>query len=118
MKNFIFTAVIVLFGVGGWWVFTPHANPQQTPTPSASSQAAGAYTLTQVAIHNSERSCWTAISGSVYDLTQFVGQHPGGQQAILSLCGTDGTDAFNAKHGGQPRPVQELAGLKIGTLAQ
>ena len=136
MKNFVIAAVVVLFGVGGWIVFSPHANPQLVPTPSPVStgspqataskgtatpqpqQAPGTYTMAQVAAHNSQSSCWTAINGSVYDLTQFVGQHPGGSGAIVSICGTDGTDAFNGKHGGQARPAQELAGLKIGTLAQ
>jgi hypothetical protein len=38
--------------------------------------------------------------------------------AILSLCGKDGTVAFNAQHGGQGRPETELASFKIGTLVQ
>jgi cytochrome b involved in lipid metabolism len=76
------------------------------------------YTMADVAQHNSQSSCWTVVNGSVYDLTAFIGQHPGGPGAIVSLCGIDGTDAFTGKHGGQPRPEQELASLKIGTLAR
>ena len=83
-----------------------------TPSTTAS------FTMQQVAVHNSAASCYSAISGSVYDLTPFVGRHPGGAAAIKSLCGVDGTAAFTGQHGGQGRPVSELASLKIGVLAQ
>ncbi len=76
------------------------------------------YAMADVAAHNSGASCWTAINGGVYDVTSWIKQHPGGQQAILSLCGTDGSAAFNGQHGGQARPASELATFKIGTLAQ
>ncbi|MEI7709620.1 MAG: cytochrome b5 domain-containing protein [bacterium] len=42
--------------------------------------------------------------------------HPGGSQAILYLCGIDGTKAFNDQHGGQARPERELASFVIGKL--
>jgi cytochrome b involved in lipid metabolism len=89
------------------------------PRSSAGASAAsGSYTMTQVAAHADASSCWTTIGGGVYDLTSWVNQHPGGRAAILSLCGKDGTSAFEAQHGGQARPEEELASLKIGALAQ
>lgn len=91
----------------------PAKTPAQTPTQPAT---VGTYTMAQVAAHNNTASCYTAIGGSVYDLTGFINQHPGGAGAILSLCGKDGTAAFSAQHGGNPRPANELASLKIGTL--
>ncbi len=75
-------------------------------------------TLAVVATHNSRTSCWTAISGSVYDLTGWIPNHPGGEAAILGLCGKDGTAAFAGKHGGDARPKTVLAGFKIGVLTQ
>jgi cytochrome b involved in lipid metabolism len=75
-------------------------------------------TLADIAKHNSASSCYTTVSGGVYDLTSFINQHRGGSQAILSLCGIDGTAKFMAQHGGQGRPEQELASLRIGTLAK
>jgi cytochrome b involved in lipid metabolism len=74
------------------------------------------HSLADVAKHNNEQSCWTAINGNVYDVTSWIGQHPGGERAILSLCGKDGTSAFTNKHGGQPRPEQELKNFLIGVL--
>lgn len=74
------------------------------------------FTLSQVSTHNTVANCYSAINGSVYNLTSFVANHPGGQSAIASLCGKDGSAAFNNQHGGQQRPVNELANFKIGTL--
>ncbi len=91
---------------------------QTSATSKTATQTAGTYTLADIAKHNSPSSCYTAVSGGVYDLTPFINQHRGGSQAILSLCGIDGTAKFMAQHGGQGRPEQELASLKIGTLAK
>ncbi len=74
------------------------------------------YTLADVAKHSSQSSCWSAINGNVYDLTRWINQHPGGPDAILSICGTDGSAAFNAQHGGQGRPAQELTNFYIADL--
>jgi cytochrome b involved in lipid metabolism len=102
----------------------PAASAPATPgndggkrTPSASSSAAASYTLADVARHANASSCWTAIGGNVYDVTKWVGQHPGGQRAILGLCGKDGTSAFTAQHGGQRRPEADLKQFLIGTLS-
>ncbi len=98
----------------------PHetTNPNPPSTTPTSTTGATTYTMAQVATHNSRTSCYTVISGSVYDLTSWIGQHPGGQFAILGLCGKDGTTSFNDQHGGQARPESELASFKIGTLVQ
>ncbi len=74
------------------------------------------YTLAQVATHNDSSSCWSAINGFVYDLTSWISNHPGGEGAILSICGKDGSNAFNNQHGGQGRPENILETFKIGTL--
>jgi cytochrome b involved in lipid metabolism len=92
---------------------SPESGLSDTPGVSA-----GAITLAQVAGHNSKASCWAAISGSVYDLTAWIPNHPGGEQAILSLCGKDGTAAFNGQHGNNIKAKAVLAGFKIGALAQ
>ena len=60
--------------------------------------------------------CWTAVNDGVYNLTPFVNQHPGGVANIARICGVDGTSAFTDQHGGERRPANELASLKIGAL--
>lgn len=76
------------------------------------------YTLADVAKHNVQTNCWTTVNGGVYDVTTWIKQHPGGAQAIIGLCGIDGSDAFNGQHGGERRPASELASFKIGDLAK
>lgn len=102
---------------------TPTATPSPTPTPTptpteelASEPEVVGYTLAQVAQKNSAAECWVAIDGGVYDLTQWIRSHPGGQGAITQLCGTDGTAQFLGKHGGQSRPSSTLDGYLIGPL--
>jgi len=98
-------------------VVTPTATPTPTPTPTATpTPTIAGYTMAQVRANNSARSCWTAIDGVVYDLTRWISSHPGGAGAILFLCGTDGTNAFNAQHANQARPAIRLDGYKLGPL--
>ncbi|MCA9364034.1 cytochrome b5 domain-containing protein [Candidatus Kaiserbacteria bacterium] len=85
--------------------------PVEDPTP----EAAGLTTAT-VALHNSRTSCWTIINGAVYDLTGWIPKHPGGEQAILQLCGIDGSAKYNRQHGGGKKQATILAGFKIGIL--
>ena len=84
---------------------------------TGSASGAAAYSMVEVAKHSSASSCWAAINGKVYDLTSWINQHPGGPGPILSLCGTDGSVAFNGQHGGQRRPEQELTSFYIGNLS-
>jgi cytochrome b involved in lipid metabolism len=109
---FLVAALIVIMGIV---YMTKSSNnlPEKTitsPKPNAS------YTLAEVATHADASSCWAVINNSVYDLITWINQHPGGPDKILGLCGKDGSDAFNGKHGGQQRPTNELAGFFIGTL--
>jgi hypothetical protein len=97
---------------------TPAVTPKPSVTPPAPIPAPtpSGYTMTQVRQHASAASCWSAVNGSVYDLTSWINQHPGGSEAILGLCGRDGSATFNDQHGGQRRPANELAGFRIGAL--
>lgn len=88
---------------------------QKSATPIAGSTDTS-YTMVQVATHKTPADCWAAVNGKVYNLTSFIQKHPGGDQAILSLCGIDGSAAFNAQHGGQEKPEKVLEGFAVGTL--
>lgn len=142
MKSIVAFIVIVLVGLGVWW-FVSQQNPAPIDTAS---QAAGnsepvggatasssppqqtgggtntaetgpaALTMAAVAAHTNIASCWTVIDATVYDLTAWIPQHPGGQQAILSLCGKDGTAAFRAQHGHAKMQENILASFLLGPL--
>lgn len=87
-----------------------------TDTTSTSDSAPRTYTLAEVAQHSTQESCWTAVGDSVYDLSSFVAQHPGGERNIMKICGVDGTALFEAQHGSTESAQSVLASLKIGTL--
>lgn len=89
-----------------------------TSTDSSQTPAAGTYALADIASHNTQSSCWTAVGGNVYDLTSFVSAHPGGVENIMKVCGVDGTATFAAQHGSNENAQAALASLKIGILAQ
>ena len=74
------------------------------------------YTREEVAIHNSSTSCWSIVENSVYDLTSWIKNHPGGPEAISAMCGKDATELFNSQHGGQSNPLQALEQHNIGSL--
>lgn len=82
--------------------------------PIATTQSS--FTAADVAAHNSQTSCYVTVGGNVYDLSAWIAQHPGGSQAILGLCGTDGTAPFTAQHGSSAKAQAALAAFKIGTL--
>ncbi|KIK95385.1 hypothetical protein PAXRUDRAFT_827077 [Paxillus rubicundulus Ve08.2h10] len=56
------------------------------------------YTLAQVAEHKTTASCWVIIRNKVYDVTDFLFDHPGGPQVILDFGGQDATAAYVPIH--------------------
>jgi hypothetical protein len=81
-------------------------------------KVAAGYTLEKVKANASAASCWTVIKGNVYDLTKWIGSHPGGESAITSLCGTDGSASFASQHEGKSKPESRLAGYLLGPLTK
>ncbi len=128
-KSTIIFSVIVLLLLGaiggGIWVTLNNRQAQPLPDNQTSDQAK-AYTLSEVARHASKDDCWAIISDDVYDLTEFINRHPGGDE-ILRACGTDATTLFNSRQtqdgqwvgSGTPHSqaaMEQLAKLKIGTV--
>jgi cytochrome b involved in lipid metabolism len=71
-----------------------------------------------VAVHGTDLDCYTAISGKVYDVTAFFGEHPGGDKNLLRVCGIDATTVFSQKHGKDENAIGTLADFQIGTLGK
>lgn len=58
------------------------------------------YTLEQVSEHSTSGDCWLVIFDKVYDVTEFLHEHPGGEFIICEHAGRDATIAFkNTLHG-------------------
>jgi L-lactate dehydrogenase (cytochrome) len=51
-----------------------------------------AINLLQVQRHNDCDSCWVIVEGEVYDVTDFLEEHPGGANIILRYAGKDATE--------------------------
>jgi cytochrome b involved in lipid metabolism len=84
--------------------FSPTRTPATatpTPQPSEPPVADGCpmerYTLDDIWEHNDESSCWYALYGVVYDVTDYIDAHPGGRGHILAYCGREATDDFEAE---------------------
>jgi hypothetical protein len=58
-----------------------------------------------VAQHNNRNSCWIIVKDEVFDVTDFLDQHPGGAGIILKYAGKDATQEYEALH--QPGTIEE-----------
>lgn len=66
------------------------------------------FTREEVSKHNTENDCWVIINDSVYDVTTFLQDHPGGIHAIMTNAGKDATDDFSAvKHSSNANTFKE-----------
>lgn len=59
---------------------------------------------------------WTVIDGEVYDITNYVDQHPGGKKKILRGQSKDASEMFHRFHPGLKISNTVLQFLKIGDL--
>lgn len=75
------------------------------------------YYASEIAMHNKSDDCWGIINGTVYNLTQFIQEHPGGDKIILVNAGLDMTTDYNyIKHNQRPQIEGLLQKYKIGVL--
>jgi len=72
----------------------------------------------QVLQHCTELDCWIIVRNGVYNLTEFLKQHPGGRDIILSRAGGDATSFFTIRHGGSTEQVAMIDRFRIGELPE
>jgi len=57
------------------------------------------YTTAQIAEHKSEENgLWIIVDGSVYDVTNFLADHPGGPKILKRSAGKDASKSFWKYH--------------------
>ncbi|VUC34675.1 unnamed protein product [Clonostachys rosea] len=72
------------------------------------------FTREEVRDHTSDESLWCVIDSTVYDLTDFVDAHPGGESVLKQIAGQDATTAFYNLH--RHEVLAKYADLAIGTI--
>jgi len=90
---------------------------------STNQQGSVVLTLEEIALHNDQNDCWIIVNNNVYDVTSYLQAHPGGADAILPYCGSDGTQGFATQD--KPKPSQHsstaaslLSQYYIGAVGQ
>ncbi|GKZ00573.1 hypothetical protein MPSEU_001009500 [Mayamaea pseudoterrestris] len=79
------------------------------------------FTLDEVAEHRTSDSCWLIIGNAsnggpkVYDVTDYLDDHPGGAEVMLDVAGTN-ADEFFEDIGHSKEAREELAKYLIGTF--
>lgn len=71
----------------------------------------------EVAEHNHKESGWFIINNSVYDVSKFYDDHPGGRDILLAHIGKDATKGFEDVHHSKGA-MRKLEELKIGELPE
>ncbi|XP_027108524.1 cytochrome b5-like [Coffea arabica] len=56
------------------------------------------YVFDEVARHHKRGDTWLIISGKVYDVSLFLDDHPGGDEALLAVTGKDATIDFDEQN--------------------
>ncbi|CAG8957967.1 hypothetical protein HYFRA_00000310 [Hymenoscyphus fraxineus] len=72
------------------------------------------FTREEVAKNNTGDSLWFVIDSKVYDVTDFIDAHPGGEFVLKQVAGTDATEAFYNLH--RQEVLQKYSSLCIGTI--
>ncbi|XP_045471188.1 probable cytochrome b5 2 [Harmonia axyridis] len=72
-------------------------------------------TLEEVLCHDTRKDCWVVIYDRVYDITEFLDEHPGGADLLLEYAGRDASVAFRSA-GHSQDAVQLLHRYFIGEL--
>jgi len=77
------------------------------------------FRLTEIEKHNvskgEEKSLWTVIHDKVYDITNFLDEHPGGEEILIEHAGIDASEGFeDVGHSSDAREM--LAEYYIGEL--
>lgn len=99
----------------------PAAAPA-APAAAEEPAAAGAdpntaMTFADVEKHVVEDDCWLVVDSKVYDLTEFLPDHPGGKKAPLIYAGKDATEEFNMLH--KPEILEKYAKqYQVGVIKQ
>lgn len=98
----------------------PSTSAQSTPPLNSSPTMplevpSKTFTRAEVAKHNTEDSTWFIIDAVVYDVSEFLDAHPGGEAVLRQVAGKDATVDFYNLH--RHEVLTKYADLAVGTIA-
>ncbi|KAG0281556.1 hypothetical protein BGZ95_002364 [Linnemannia exigua] len=68
--------------------------------------SAKTFTTADLAAHCSRTSLYLAVGGKVYDCTDFIDEHPGGEEVLIDEAGKDATESFeDVGHSDEAREI-------------
>ncbi|XP_058101888.1 cytochrome b5-like [Magnolia sinica] len=74
------------------------------------------FSLSEVSLHTSKNDCWLIIGGKVYNVTEFLEEHPGGDDVLIQASANgDATEAFE-EVGHSSTATAMMSGYLIGVL--
>ena len=80
------------FHLVDWMRLTQVSSDMRSPGPLRK------ISLAELATHKSKYDAWTAYKGKVYNITQYMAYHPGGEKQLMAGAGKDCTAQFNKFH--------------------
>jgi Cytochrome b5-like Heme/Steroid binding domain len=118
-KNIIILTIsltlMIILGMLYFWY-----QGQGAPIPEVDKKVptSGKITKSQLQANKNRTSCWSAIKGQVYNLTDYVSKHPGGAE-LFNGCGKEIDNMFPKHPGGRfdtEENLQKIAPYRIGEL--
>ena len=88
--SIIVLIVTIIFGLLYISKSSPSENVKQIPKKQKSYHLRLNHNKAEVAKHKIYGDCWIIVDGKVYDVTEYIDEHPGGD-SILNNAGGDST---------------------------
>lgn len=88
-------AVIQKIGAGN----KSSSSTNTTTSIQSDTSTTSVFTLEQIATHSTKDDCWLIIDSSVYNVSDYLAEHPGGVSVVSPFCGKDATQAFETMGG-------------------
>ena len=119
-----FSTVVIVLTIFYIFQFQNQKKILPLPIPSSSNSNSQvnqqtSLTLSEINKHNSANDCWIIIQSNVYNVTNYLNQHPGGSERIIPFCGQDASQAFLTKDGRgshSQKAFQILDSFKLGAV--
>lgn len=100
MKKLVYTAFIVFCSAIGtllalYWLGPGFDGEPAGPVSGADGPAA--FSMAEIAAHDTLEDCWMVIEGEVYDISDYVPRHPAPPGVLEPWCGREATEGMRTK---------------------